>query len=576
MKLPPPLLPLLALLALLPHPRTAAAPPDLTRTQRILFLGDSITYAGEFVEFFETWLRTAHPESTAEILNLGLPSETASGLSETGHAGGAFPRPDVHERLARVLQKTKPDLVLACYGMNDGIYHPYDDTRAARFHDGIRRLHDQVAATGARILHLTSAPFDAQPLVGRTLPAGRDSYPQPFEGYDDVLRRYAEWLLARRAEGWEVIDLHGPIRRFLDEQRRTESSFRLAGDGVHPNSQGHWLMAREILRAFGADESILRPATPEALLASHPRADAAHALVQSRQRLLKDSWLTETGHQRPGMNHGKPMAEASRDAQAIETRLRPLVQPRFPGQRSSWHGFERYDFTLNGRPVLVVCPPREAPGRPWVWHGEFFGHKPNPDLALLRHGFHIVYLGVPDMLGSPTAVAHWNTLHHELTSRYHFATKVALVGLSRGGLYCYNWAIANPDKVACLYGDAPVCDFKSWPGGKGKGPGSPRDWQLVLERYGFPSEADALAYPGNPIDNLAPLASANVPLLHVYGDADEVVPWDENTGVIAERYRHLGGSITLIPKPGVKHHPHGLDDSTPIIDFIRTNALPNP
>ena len=82
-----------------------------------------------------------------------------------------------------------------------------------------------------------------------------------------------------------------------------------------------------------------------------------------------------------------------------------------------------------------------------------------------------------------------------------------------------------------------MCDFKSWPGGKGKGKGSPRDWQLVLERYGFANEAEALAYDKNPVDNLAPLAQAPVPLLHVYGDADDVVPWEENTGVVAERYR---------------------------------------
>jgi pimeloyl-ACP methyl ester carboxylesterase len=77
-----------------------------------------------------------------------------------------------------------------------------------------------------------------------------------------------------------------------------------------------------------------------------------------------------------------------------------------------------------------------------------------------------------------------------------------------------------------------------------------------------------LAYQKNPVDNLKPLAEAHVPLLHVYGDADDVVPWEENTGLIAERYRKLGGSITLIAKPGVGHHPHGLDDCTPIVRFI--------
>lgn len=248
--------------------------------------------------------------------------------------------------------------------------------------------------------------------------------------------------------------------------------------------------------------------------------------------------------------------------------------PEFPGTPTDWNGFSRYDFQVGGKSVLVVAPKQPAPGRPWVWHGEFFGHKPAPDIALLHRGFHIAYMKVPDLLGSPEAVGHWNTFYQELTQRYGLSERVALVGLSRGGLYCYNWAIANPTRVACLYGDAPVCDFKSWPGGRGKGKGSPRDWSLVLRCYGFGSDDEALAWKGNPVDQLEPLARAKVPLLHVYGDADEVVPWQENTGVVAERYQQLGGSITLIAKPGVGHHPHGLEDSTPIVDFIVRCCLP--
>ena len=246
----------------------------------------------------------------------------------------------------------------------------------------------------------------------------------------------------------------------------------------------------------------------------------------------------------------------------------------FPGKRSTWNGYDRYDFVVSGKPVLVVAPRQAAAGKPWVWHGEFFGHKPAPDVALLGKGFHIVYMSVPDMLGCPDAVSHWNALYQELVEKYGFAKKAALVGLSRGGLYVYNWAEANPTRVACIYADAAVCDFKSWPGGKGRGKGSPRDWKLVLEKYHFESEAQALAYDKNPIDNLEPLAAAGVPLLHVYGDADDVVPAPENTGIVAERYRKLGGQITLIPKPGVGHHPHGLEDSTPIVEFIFKHALP--
>ena len=107
----------------------AADDQPLAGVHRIVFLGDSITYSGQFVEFIEAYLRINQSTHRYEFLDLGLPSETVSGLSEPGHAGGAFPRPDLHERLERVLEQTKPDLIVACYGMNDGIYYPFAEAR---------------------------------------------------------------------------------------------------------------------------------------------------------------------------------------------------------------------------------------------------------------------------------------------------------------------------------------------------------------------------------------------------------------------------------------------------------------
>ena len=159
-----------------------------------------------------------------------------------------------------------------------------------------------------------------------------------------------------------------------------------------------------------------------------------------------------------------------------------------------------------------------------------------------------------------------------MTEQHGFARKPALEGMSRGGLIIYNWAAKNPDKVACIYADNPVCDFKSWPGGKGKAKGSPADWQKCLKAYGL-TEAEALAYKGNPIDRLEPLAKAGVPLLHVCGDADTVVPMEENTNIVERRYKQLGGQITVIVKPGVNHHPHSLKDPTPIVEFILKHTV---
>jgi lysophospholipase L1-like esterase len=555
---------LAALLGLITFTLHATLPPE----QRIVFLGDSITQGGAYVEFIEAALISQHPDSDKQIIPLGLSSETVSGLSEDGHAGGKFPRPDLHERLDRVLAKAKPQLVLACYGMNDGIYFPLGQERFQAFKNGMRRLHEKVVASGARIIHLTPPVFDPVPIKGRVLPAGLDKYEKPFEGYNTVLDAYSDWLLSMRQEGWEVLDIHGPFNAMLAEKRKTDPQYTFSKDGIHPGAEGHLLMARAVLDAW--ELRVKEDGTPE-----HIHGTAIHAAIKKKHALLRPAWLSHVGHQRPGVAVGLPLAEAESKAAAWDAEARQLAKSseiELPNPTGEWNGYAKHELMIAGKAVTLIAPKAAAMGRPWIWHGEFFGHKPAPDIALLGKGFHIAYMKINDMLGSPAAVELWNQCYAELTTRYALSKKPALVGLSRGGLYCYNWASANPDKVSCIYGDAPVCDFKSWPGGKGKGRGDAKNWSFVLKLWGFKDEAAALAYPGNPVDNLAPLAKAKVPLLHVFGDADDVVPWEENTGLIETRYKALGGSMTLIRKLGVGHHPHGLEDSTAIIDFIVKHA----
>jgi hypothetical protein len=239
----------------------------------------------------------------------------------------------------------------------------------------------------------------------------------------------------------------------------------------------------------------------------------------------------------------------------------------FSGKQSDWHGFARFDFQHDGRNCIVVTPAEPASGRPWVWRARFFGHEPQADVALLKRGYHVVYCDVANLFGSPQAVEHWNRFYELLTTKHGFAKKTALEGMSRGGLIIYNWSAANPDKVACLYGDAPVCDFKSWPGGKGVGKGSAGAWRDCLKAYGL-TEEQALKYDRNPVDQLDSLVKAGIPIQHFVGAADEVVPVSENTAIIERRYSELGGLMKVISKPGVGHHPHALKDPQPIVDFI--------
>lgn len=239
--------------------------------------------------------------------------------------------------------------------------------------------------------------------------------------------------------------------------------------------------------------------------------------------------------------------------------------------QSIWNGFEMLDSTLNGIDFKVVFPKTPNKNRDWIWRARFWGHEPQTDIALLEQGFHLVYIEVGGLFGNEKAIKIWDDFYDFATEKYQLNKKVVLEGMSRGGLIIFNWGNRNAEKVACIYGDAPVCDFKSWPGGFGVSSGSKEDWKICLEQYGFTEEI-ALKYNGNPIDHMENIASHKVPILIVVGDVDEVVPVSENTELLEKRLKTLGWQLEIIHKPGIGHHPHSLKDPKPIVEFILKNT----
>lgn len=227
-------------------------------------------------------------------------------------------------------------------------------------------------------------------------------------------------------------------------------------------------------------------------------------------------------------------------------------------------------YVFKGKKARVVLP-NVASNHQWIWRARFWGHEPQTDKALLDKGFHVVYLDVSDLFGNQEAVALWNDFYDHCREKYALNQKVVLEGMSRGGLIIYNWAAQNTEKVACIYADAPVCDIKSWPGGLYKGVGSEKDWETCLKAHGLDT-ISVLEYEGIPLFTSAKVAQAGIPVLHVFGTADEVVPHGENTLPLAKIFEENGGEIILIPKEGVGHHPHSLEDPQPIVNFILENT----
>ena len=279
-------------------------------TKRIVFLGNSITYNGKFVSYIDAFLSLQYPGKNLEIINVGLPSETVSGLSEPGHADGKFPRPDLRERLDRVLKQLEPDLVIANYGMNDGIYLPFDEERFEAFKKGMAWMHQTVESTGAEIIHVTPPIYDER----------------KGAAYANVLDIYSDWLISRRyTENWKVIDLHWPMRKGLEEKRSMNPDFAFAKDGIHPDELGHFLMAKILLAGLG--ENVTNAKTIEELLSPFPKGMQVLALIEQRQEIQKLAWLSETGHLRPGIPPGLSLKEAKEKISELNLQIRKLITP---------------------------------------------------------------------------------------------------------------------------------------------------------------------------------------------------------------------------------------------------------
>ncbi len=266
----------------------------------------------------------------------------------------------------------------------------------------------------------------------------------------------------------------------------------------------------------------------------------------------------------PNENGAKIIAETIYTALTGDEKSHEF-QP-FPGFKAEWKGYDRYDFKYKNRDAVVVVPKKALEGNPWIWRPAFFGAFANADEALLKEGFHVVYYNLTHEYGNPASIKAGTDFYNSMVSLYGFSPKVALEGLSRGGYYALQWAVANSDKVASLYLDNPVCDIFSWPGKNRE-----KEWCEFVSLWELENPTPE-SFKGNPINRLEKLVEYRVPILAVCGDSDKTVPFNENMKVLRDEYVRLGGSVRLIVKPGADHHPHGLDNPEPIVDFVMSHT----
>ncbi|MBC8354968.1 MAG: prolyl oligopeptidase family serine peptidase [Planctomycetes bacterium] len=233
-----------------------------------------------------------------------------------------------------------------------------------------------------------------------------------------------------------------------------------------------------------------------------------------------------------------------------------------------WHHFE-----VAGRPAFMILPNGEkrCEPMPWVMYAPTFDRGlPNEShegwmiRQWLDAGIAIAGVDVGESFGSPAGRESYDALHAHLTNgSSRFKQRACLLARSRGGLMLYNWAAENPNKVSCIAGIYPVCDLRSYPG-----------LARACGAYGMTeSELADVLTEHNPVDRLAPLAKANIPLFHIHGDIDKVVPLESNSGAVAKRYQTLGGRMELVIAPGQGHNMwNGFFQCQALVDFVISHA----
>jgi pimeloyl-ACP methyl ester carboxylesterase len=226
----------------------------------------------------------------------------------------------------------------------------------------------------------------------------------------------------------------------------------------------------------------------------------------------------------------------------------------FEGEKTSWHGFDRYDYFMDMETYaitpfkalpeertgmddkntpkgkircIVIVPKTAAPGNPATWRGFYWDHESQSEVELLKRGFHVVYCNIDP--GKPWEV--W----YDFVTKHGLTKKPAFSGMSRGGINEYAWATTHPDKVSALYADNPAIRPES-------------------------------------MAALGVLIKYDIPVMSMVGSEDFLFP--TNTLPIEETFHRLGGRMTMMIKEGTAHHPHSIKDAKFIADWVEQNIKP--
>ena len=202
--------------------------PVVEKGDRVAIVGDSITEQKLYSRFIEMYLLACVAHLELRTIQLGWSGERAPGFAR---------------RMANDLLPFKPDVVTTCYGMNDGLYRPYEPKIGETYRKAMTDIVGRLGKEGATVV------------VGS--PGAVDSY--AFKHLDPAV--YNDNLAHLRdiardiaiGEGMPFANVFDPmIVAQLRAKPELGKKYDVCGaDGFHPRPNGHLVMAYAFLKAMG-------------------------------------------------------------------------------------------------------------------------------------------------------------------------------------------------------------------------------------------------------------------------------------------------------------------------------------
>jgi len=226
---------------------------------------------------------------------------------------------------------------------------------------------------------------------------------------------------------------------------------------------------------------------------------------------------------------------------------------------------QTYEYEFNGYKAYVVVP--ENPNGKWIWKAEYRTAFNKAELALIEQGYTHVYYEVRFQYGSYRLRRLMHKFHLHVIEKFHLQKKCILFGMSVGGLYSFNYALTYPEYVEKVYLDAPALDiYDVYSRFEGE---EEQYYDKMLNAYNLNRET-IQTFRDRPVDNFKEFFDNNIPVMLVAGDADEICRPEYNYQKMIAYCEENGIKLKTCIKHGCGHHPHSLEDITPILDFVNS------